>query len=58
MRGASSEVQGICALTHLLQGAHASAVGRGTALQAGRSRGRFSMGSLRFVIDLILPAAL
>ena len=29
----------------------------GTALQAGRSRVRFTMVSLEFFIDLILPAA-
>jgi hypothetical protein len=29
-----------------------------TALQAGRSRVRFPMGSLKFLIDLILPVAL
>jgi hypothetical protein len=34
------------------------AVGRGTALQAGRSRVRFPMLSLDFFIDIILPAAL
>ena len=34
------------------------AVGLGTALQAGRSRVRFSMVSLEFFIDIILPAAL
>ena len=35
-----------------------SAVGWGTALQAGRSRVRFLMVSLEFFIDIILPAAL
>jgi hypothetical protein len=35
-----------------------SVVGRGTVLQAGRSRVRFPMSSLEFSIDLILPAAL
>jgi hypothetical protein len=34
------------------------AVGRGTALQVGRSRVRFPMVSLEFYIDIILPAAL
>ena len=34
------------------------AVGRGTALQAGRSRVRFPMAPLEFFIDIILPAAL
>ena len=35
-----------------------SAVGWGTALQVGRSRVRFPMMSLKFFIDIILPAAL
>jgi hypothetical protein len=35
-----------------------SAVGRGSMLQAGRSRVRFPMKSLNFSADLILPAAL
>ena len=34
------------------------AVRWGTALQAGRSRVRFPMVSLDFLIDIILPAAL
>ena len=34
------------------------AVGWGTALQAGRTRVRFSMVSMEFLIDIILPAAL
>ena len=34
------------------------AVGSGTALQAGRSRVRFTIFSLEFFIDIILPAAL
>ena len=34
------------------------AVGCGTALQAGRSRVRFSMESLELFIDIILPATL
>jgi hypothetical protein len=38
--------------------ARGGAVGRGTALQVGRSRVRFPMGSLEFFIDIILPAAL
>jgi len=38
--------------------ARGSAVGWGTALKAGRSRVRFSMVSLEFFIDIILPAAL
>jgi hypothetical protein len=33
-------------------------VGRGTMLQAGRSRFRFPTGSVDFLIDLILPASL
>jgi hypothetical protein len=32
--------------------------GRGTALQAGRSRIRFPIVSLEFFIDIILPATL
>jgi hypothetical protein len=39
-------------------GAHGSVVGSGTMLQAGRSRVRFPMRSLDFLIDLIFPAAL
>jgi hypothetical protein len=38
--------------------ARSSAVGWGTALQAGRLRVRFPMVSLEFFIDRILPAAL
>jgi hypothetical protein len=38
--------------------ARGGTVGRGTALQAGRSRVRFPMVSLKFFIDIILPAAL
>jgi hypothetical protein len=37
---------------------HSGAVVWGTALQAGRSRVRFRMGSLEFFIGLIFPAAL
>ena len=33
-------------------------VGRETALKSGKSRVRFPMVSLEFLIDLILPAAL
>jgi hypothetical protein len=33
-------------------------VGSGTMLQAGKSRVRFPMKSLDFLIDFILPAAL
>ena len=39
-------------------GARGGAVGWGTALQIGRSRVRFPMVSLEFLIDIILPAAL
>ena len=39
-------------------GAPGGAVGRGTALQAGRSLVRFPMLSLEFFIAIILPAAL
>ena len=42
----------------VLIGARRSAVGRGTALQFGRSPVRFPMVSLEFFIDIILPAAL
>jgi hypothetical protein len=38
--------------------ARGGALGWGTKLQAGRSRVRFQIGSLRFFIGLILPAAL
>ena len=34
------------------------AVGKGTALQTGRSRVRFPMVSLQFFIEIILPTAL
>jgi hypothetical protein len=39
-------------------GVRGDAVGRGTALQDGRSRFRFPMGSFGYFVDLILPAAL
>jgi len=39
-------------------GARGGVVIGGTALQAGMSRIRFSVGSLEFLIDLILPVAL
>jgi hypothetical protein len=42
---------------HHTAGARGGAVGRGTALQAGRSRFRFRMVSLEFSIVIILPAA-
>jgi hypothetical protein len=41
-----------------LFGARGGAVGWGTALQTERSRVRFPMVSLKFFIDIILPAAL
>jgi hypothetical protein len=40
------------------QGARGGTVGRGTALQVGRSRVRFPMVLLEFFIFIILPAAL
>ena len=43
---------------HLSTGARGGAVGWGTALQTGRWRVRFPMVSLKFFIDIILPAAL
>jgi hypothetical protein len=48
----------IFTLLRMLNGVRGSAVGWGTALQAGKSRVRFSMESLLFFIDIILPAAL
>jgi hypothetical protein len=39
-------------------GARSNVVGRGTMLQAGRSRAQFLIRSLDFSIDLVLPAAL
>jgi hypothetical protein len=41
-----------------MEGAHSRVVGWGTILQAGRSRVGFSMRSLHFSTNLILPAAL
>ena len=41
----------------IYQGPRADTVGWGTALQAGRSRVRFPLVSLKFFIDIILPAA-
>ena len=38
-------------------GAHGRAVGLDTALQAGRSRVRFTMGSLGIFLDIIHPAS-
>jgi len=51
---------GVYLFSNLLDMGHAagSAVGRGTALQAGTSRVPFPMVSLDFFIDVILPAAL
>jgi hypothetical protein len=46
-----------CGFNHSA-GARGSAVGRGTALQAARSRVRFAIVSCEFFIDKILPAAL
>ena len=43
---------------HVVNMNNIAAVGWGTALQAGRSRVRFSMMSLEFFIDIILLAAL
>jgi hypothetical protein len=44
--------------TLFFSGSRGSAVGWDTALQGGRSRVRFTMLSLKFFIDIILPAAL
>jgi hypothetical protein len=41
----------------MTKGASGSVVGRGTLLQAGRSRIRIPIMSLDFLIYLILPAA-
>jgi len=41
-----------------MDGSLGGAVGRGTALQVGRSRVRFPIVSLEFFIDIFLPAAL
>jgi len=40
------------------RGVRSGAIGRGTVLQAGRSRVRFPIASLEFFVDIILPAAL
>jgi hypothetical protein len=45
-------------LIRIYSGTRGSVVGWGTMLQAGRSRVRFQVRSLDFLIDLILPAAL
>jgi hypothetical protein len=39
-------------------GARGGAVGKGTALQTGKSQDRFPIVSLEFFIDIILPVAL
>jgi hypothetical protein len=44
--------------TYYFKGARGGAVGWGTALQAGRPRVRFQMGSLVFFIDVNVLAAL
>jgi hypothetical protein len=49
---------GLILVADLHVGTSGGAVGRGTALQAGRSRVRFPMVSLQFFIDIILLAAL
>jgi hypothetical protein len=48
----------LTSISNLLGTARGNVGGRGTTLQAGRSRVRFPMRSLDFSIDLILPAAL
>jgi hypothetical protein len=48
----------VCRRTNSNIGVCGVAVGWGTELQAGRSRVRFTMVSLEFFIDIILPAAL
>ena len=58
MMSGSSEVHlnmylHVCGIL-FVQGVLGGAVGRGTALKAGRSRVRFRMGSLGYFIDLIL----
>ena len=59
-----SQVRSLCTqpavliCNNQLVGARSGAVGWGTALQTGRSRARFPMVSLKFFIDIILPAAL
>ena len=45
-------------LSNISHGIRSGAVGWYAVLQTGRSRVRFRMGSLGFLIDLILPAAL
>jgi len=41
-----------------LHGLRGAAFGRGTALQAGRTRFRLPMRPLKWVIDLLVPVAL
>ena len=53
----SSSLGSLYARCKLTGGVGGSAVGRGTALQIGRSRVRFPTMSLRFFVDVILPAA-
>jgi len=45
-------------VAYLRIGARGGALGWGTALQVGRSRVRFPMVSMEFIIDIVLPAAL
>jgi len=45
-------------LAYTVRGASGGALDTGTALRAGRSRVLFPMVSLKFFIDIILPAAL
>jgi hypothetical protein len=52
------EKRSLSSLVFLVMMARCSVVGTGNTLQAGRSRIRFPMRSLDFLIDLILPAAL
>jgi hypothetical protein len=48
----------ICCSPSMCMGAHGSAFGWGTAIQAGRSHVQFPMVSLEFFTDIILPATL
>jgi len=45
-------------LPFTLERVHSGVFGWGTSPQAGRSRARFPLGSLEFIIALLLPAAL
>ena len=49
---------GNISISRLRWGDRGGAVGSGTVLQVGRSRVPFSMVSLGFSIDIILPAAI